>query len=327
MRAIISGVGFSVPERVVTNFDLEKLVDTSDEWIRTRSGIVERRFADENTASSDIATKAAKQAIEMAGISPEDIDMIVVGTVTPDMFFPSTACIVQANIGAKNAAAFDFSAGCTGFIYGLTIAQQFIENGKMKHILVIGVETLSKIMDMTDRNTCVLFGDGGGASVVSAYDGKDDRGIISSYIKADGTLGELLMMPAGGSRIPASKESLEKRLHYIKMEGNEVFKNAVRCMNESAVKAIEMAGISRDDVSLLIAHQANLRIIRGVQKRVGLPDEKVYINLDRYGNTSAGTIPICLAEAYQKGKIKEGDYILLVAFGAGFTWGSVVLKW
>jgi len=326
LRAYIKGIGYHVPDNVITNFDLEKIVDTSNEWIIERTGISERRFAKEGEASSDLATEASKKAIEMAGVSPEEIELILLATVTPDMFFPSTACLVQANLGAKNASAFDFAAGCTGFIYGLEIAQQFIENGKLKNILVIGVETLSRIMDMTDRNTCVLFGDGAGAAVVSAYEGTD-KGILSSYMKSDGSLGDLLKMPAGGSRIPATVESVKARLHYIKMEGNEVFKNAVRSMNEAAGKALEMAGIQCEEITLLIPHQANLRIIQAVQKRVKVPDEKVYINLDRFGNTSAGSIPIALAEAYEKGLVKEGDYILLVAFGAGFTWGSILLKW
>ncbi|MGQ9706600.1 MAG: beta-ketoacyl-ACP synthase III [bacterium] len=326
LRAYIKGIGYHVPDNVITNFDLERMVDTSNEWIIERTGIIERRFASENEASSDLATVASKKAMEMAGVSPEDIELILLATVTPDMFFPSTACIVQANIGAKNAGAFDFLAGCTGFVYGLEIAQQFIENGKMKNILVIGVETLSRIMDMSDRNTCVLFGDGAGAAVVSAHE-SDDKGILSSYIKSDGSLGDLLKMPAGGSRIPASIESVKARLHYIKMEGNEVFKNAVRGMNDAATKALEMTGMKGEMISLLIPHQANIRIIQAVQKRVGIPDERVYVNLDRFGNTSSGSIPIALGEAYERGLVKEGDYILLVAFGAGFTWGSVLLKW
>jgi 3-oxoacyl-[acyl-carrier-protein] synthase-3 len=327
-KAIISGTGFSVPDNVVTNKDLEEIVETSDEWITERTGIKERRFVSEGETSSTLATDASLMAIDNAGIKPEDIDLILLGTVTPDMFFPATACLVQANIGAKNAAGFDFEAGCTGFLYGLSVAQQFIENGKYKHILVIGVETLSNIMDMTDRSTCVLFGDGAGATVVSASDVHPSKHIIKqTYMKSDGTLGNLLEMPAGGSRIPASVESVENRLHYIKMEGNEVFKNAVRAMKDAAEKMLEYEGIKPEDVDFLIPHQANTRIIKGVQKRLKLTDDQVYINIHRYGNTSAGSIPIALAEAVEKNLIKEGDNIVMVAFGAGFTWGSALVRW
>uniref|UniRef100_A0A7C4XLC2 Beta-ketoacyl-[acyl-carrier-protein] synthase III n=1 Tax=candidate division WOR-3 bacterium TaxID=2052148 RepID=A0A7C4XLC2_UNCW3 len=325
MNSYIAGMGICVPERVLTNFDLEKIVETSDEWIRTRSGIRERHIADENTATSDISIVAAKRAMEDAGIKPEDIDAVILGTATPDMLFPSTACIVQAKIGANKAMAFDISAGCSGFLYGLGIADSMIKNG-FDNILVIGAETLSKVMDFTDRATCVLFGDGAGAAVIKRSD-SDKRGILASYFRADGADWKLLHQPAGGSRIPASKESVEKRLHYIKMEGNEVFKLAVRAMIESAQETLKRAKLSSSEVSLLIPHQANIRIIEATAKRLNIPMERVYVNLDRYGNTSAASIPIAIYEALNEGRIKSGDYILLVAFGAGFTWAGVLLRW
>lgn len=328
IKAVISGTGFSVPDKVVTNKDLEKIVDTSDQWITERTGIKERRFAGDDITSSTLATDASEQAIGMAGVDPLDIDLILLATVTPDMFFPSTACLVQADIGAEKAAAFDFSAGCSGYLYGLSIAQQYITNGTYEHILVIGVETLSKIMDMTDRSTCVLFGDGAGASLVSSSEVHDsEHTLLATYMMSDGRLGHLLEMPAGGSRIPASVESVEKRLHYIKMEGNEVFKNAVRAMRDASEMMLELGGITPEDVDFLIPHQANTRIIKGVQKRLKLSDDQVYINIHKYGNTSAGSIPIALAEAVEGGMLKEGDDVVMVAFGAGFTWASALLRW
>uniref|UniRef100_A0A7V3VTP3 Beta-ketoacyl-[acyl-carrier-protein] synthase III n=1 Tax=candidate division WOR-3 bacterium TaxID=2052148 RepID=A0A7V3VTP3_UNCW3 len=324
MRAYIAGLGTYVPEKVLTNFDLEKIVDTSDEWIRTRSGIRERHIADENTATSDLAIIAAKRAMVSAGIKPEEIGAIILGTATPDMLFPSTACIVQSQIGARQIMSFDISAGCSGFLYGLGIAESMIKNG-YDNILVIGAETLSKVMDFTDRSTCVLFGDGAGAAVVKKSN-NPDRGIIASYFASDGSDWKLLHQPAGGSRIPASEESVRKRLHYIKMEGNEVFKLAVRAMIESAIKTLEQANVSSKDIALLIPHQANIRIIEATAKRLDIPMDRVFVNLDKYGNTSAASIPIALAEALEQGKIKSGDYVLMVAFGAGFTWGGVLVR-
>ncbi|MCX7994682.1 MAG: ketoacyl-ACP synthase III [candidate division WOR-3 bacterium] len=324
MKAYIAGIGIYVPEKVLTNFDLEKIVETSDEWIRTRTGIRERRIVDENTATSDLAVIAAKRAIEDAGVKPGAIDAIILGTATPDMLFPSTACIVQSKIGARKVMAFDISAGCSGFLYGLGIADAMIKNG-YDNILVIGAEALSKVMDFTDRATCVLFGDGAGAAVVKKNN-DDESGIISSYFASDGSDWKLLHQPAGGSRIPASEESVKKRLHYIKMEGNEVFKLAVRAMIESAIETLKKANLSPKDIALLIPHQANIRIIEATAKRLDIPMEKVYVNLDRYGNTSAASIPIALAEARAEGRIKKGDYVLMVAFGAGFTWGGLLMR-
>ncbi len=323
---LIAGTGHCVPEKILTNADLEKIVDTTDEWITTRTGIKERHIADENTASSDLAIQAAKQAIEMAGISPLDIDKIILGTITPDMFFPSTACIVQAQIGAKNAMVMDISAACSGFLYGIDLAYSQIALGRNDVILVIGVEILTKITDFTDRNTCVLFGDGAGAVILMPSD-NDDEGILATYGKSDGTLGELLYMPAGGSRMPATIETVEKRLHYLKMAGRDVFKYAVKAMSDAALKALEKAGVSGEEVDLLISHQANIRIIESTAKRAKIPMEKVFINIHKYGNTSSASIPIALNEAVRSGRIKKGDLVLLVAFGGGFTWGSALIRW
>jgi len=321
----IVGTGCCLPDRIMTNQELEKLVDTNDEWIRSRSGICERRVSDENTATSDLATVAAQRALENAGLKPEDIDLIMVATVTPDMAFPSTACIVQKNIGAINAAAFDLEAACSGFLYGLTIADSFIKTGAYKNVLVIGAETLTKIADYTDRNTCVLFGDGAGAAVVSEV--SEEYGILSTYIGADGRGGHLLTQPAGGSRIPASVESVENRLHYIKMDGSEVFKFAVRIMGEAAEKALEKCGLNKEAIDYLIPHQANIRIIESAVKRLKISNEKVYINVDKYGNMSAASVAIALDEANRNGNLKDGDIVVLVGFGGGLTWGSAVLKW
>ncbi|ADD02545.1 3-oxoacyl-(acyl-carrier-protein) synthase III [Thermoanaerobacter italicus Ab9] len=321
----ILGTGSYVPEKVLTNSDLEKMVDTSDEWITTRTGIKERRIADPSQAASDLGIEAARKALEDAKIAPSEIDMIIVATVTPDMNFPSTACIIQANLGASNAAAFDISVGCSGFIYGLAIAQQFVETGMYNKILVIGAETLSKITNWKDRNTCVLFGDGAGAAVVGRVE--SGYGILSTYLGADGTGGKHLYIPAGGSRMPASEETVKKNLHTIFMEGQEVFKFAVKVMDSATIEALNRCGLKPEDIDMLIPHQANTRIIEAARKRLKLSDDKVYINLDKYGNTSAASVAIALDEAYRKGLIKKGDIILTVAFGAGLTWGSSVIKW
>lgn len=323
--AEIIGTGSAAPERVLTNLDLEKMVETSDEWIRTRTGIRERRVADENTATSDLAAQAARRALEDTNLGIADLDMIMVATVTPDTNFPSTACLVQDKIGAKRAAVLDIGAACSGFIYGLSLARSLIDMGEYSTILVIGAETLTKITDWQDRNTCVLFGDGAGAAILQA--GDKNRGILATHLGGDGSLGSLLILPAGGSRLPASHQTVDEKLHYIKMAGNEVFKSAVRAMGDSAVSVLEKVGLSSQDVDLLITHQANLRIIQATAKRIHLPMERVYVNLDRYGNTSAASIPIALDEACRRGLIKEGDTSLLVAFGAGFTWGSAVIRW
>jgi 3-oxoacyl-[acyl-carrier-protein] synthase-3 len=324
-RATFLGLGKYAPERVLTNFDLEKMVDTSDEWIVERTGVRERRIASDDQAASDLAIPAARKALEAAGVSPEQLDLILLGTVTPDYFFPSTACVVQNKIGAKNAAALDTSVGCSAFIYDCNIASQFIENGRYAYILIIGVETLSKLTDFTDRNTCVLFGDGAGAAVLGPSQG--DGGILSTYMKADGSLGYLLEMPGGGSRQPPTHESLDAKMHYIKMAGREVFKHAVRSMVEAGQYVLDDAGFAGEDVDLLIPHQANWRIMSVVADKLKIPHEKVFVNLDRYGNTSAASIPIALAEAMEHGRLKAGDLILNVAFGAGFTWAANLVRW
>lgn len=324
MNAYIAGIGSYVPDKVLTNFDLEKIIETSDEWIRTRSGIRERRVSKDNEPTSDLAANAAKRALESAKIKVDEVEAIIVATATPDMLFPSTACLVQHKIGARRIISFDISAGCTGWLYALTIVESFIKNG-YDNILVIGAEELTKITDYTDRSTCVLFGDAAGAALVKRTDEK--KGILSTYYSADGSYGHLLQQPAGGSRIPASHESIESKLHYLKMEGNEVFKVAVRAMYESAIETLKKVNISSEQVDFLIPHQANIRIIEATAKRLKIPMDKVGINLDKYGNTSAASIPVGLDQAAKAGRIKKGDLILLVAFGAGFTWGGVLVKW
>lgn len=324
MKPGIIGLGSYVPERVLTNQDLEKMVETSDEWIRERTGISFRRIADEDMATSDLAAKAAREAIEMAGVKPEDLDLIIGATVTPDMMFPSTACIVQHEIKATRAAAFDLSAGCTGFIYALTVAAQFVASGMYRNVLVFGAEILSKIVDWQDRNTCVLFGDGAGAAVVSAV---ESGGILESILGADGGGKDLLFIPAGGSKEPASFDTIKERKHFIKMNGNEVFKFAVKIMEESTRKVLEKANLTPQDVDLVVPHQANVRIIEAATRRLNISKEKVMVNIDRYGNMSAASIPVALYEAYKARKIKKGDKVVLVGFGAGLTWGANLIEW
>lgn len=325
LKARILGTGRSLPEKVLTNADLEKIVDTSDEWITTRTGIKERRIAREDEALSDFAIVAAKNALDMAGIKPEEIDLVLVATVTADMLFPSTGCIVQHKIGATNAAAFDFQAGCTGFIYGLSIANQFIKSGAAKKILLIGGEVLSKITDFQDRTTCVIFGDGCGAVILSAENG--EKGILSTSIHSDGSMADFIEMPAGGSRIPASINSVQQRLHFIKMKGNETFKVAVRRIESACRESLEKANLLPENVRWFIPHQANVRIINAVAERLGWPPETLYMNIERVGNTSAGSIPIALDEVVRDGKLKEDDILLFSAFGSGLTWGSAVVRW
>lgn len=321
----IIGTGKYVPERVLTNQDMEKMVDTNDEWIVTRTGIRERRMASPEQASSDLAYEAALQALKNAGITAEQLDLIVVATVTPDMAFPSTACILQEKLGAKKAAAFDLSAACTGFIYGLANASNFIATGTYKYALVVGAECLSRITDYTDRNTCILFGDGAGAAVLGVV--PEGRGFQSFELGADGTGGQLLKVPAGGSRYPASPQSLEGKQHFIFMAGSEVFKFAVRVMGSAAEEALRKAGMDKSEIDLLVPHQANIRIIQSALNRLELSQEKCMINLDKYGNVSAASIPIALAEAVEAGKVEEGSRLLLVGFGGGLTWGASVLVW
>lgn len=323
-RAGIIGIGSYVPDRVLSNYDLERMVDTSDEWITTRTGISNRRIAADGASSSDLGVEAAKTALQSAGLSPANVDLIIVASASPDMIFPSTACIIQNKLGALNAAAFDLQAGCTGFVYALTCAVQFVENGLYKNVLVVGTEVLSKIIDWEDRNTCVLFGDGAGAAVVSEV---EQGGVISSVLGADGGGAELLALPAGGSREPASLESVNNRRHYIKMNGNEVFKFAVRILEDATRKVVEKANLTLADVDYIIPHQANIRIIDAAVKRLKFPMEQVVVNLDKYGNMSSASIPVALDEAYRNRKIKKGHKLVLVGFGAGLTWGANLLEW
>ena len=321
----IVGTGFYVPEKVLTNFELEKMVDTTDEWILTRTGIKERRIASEEQATSDLAAAASRQALSNAKILPQEIDLIIVATLSPDMLFPATACLVQKNIGATKAAAFDIEAACSGFIYGLSIAQQYIQNGIYKTTLVIGAETFSRILDWQDRNTCVLLGDGAGAIVLKEVE--NGKGILSVHLGADGTGADLLKQPAGGSRLPASHETVKQRLHYLKMNGREVYKFAAKSMVETVTNGLSKIGLSPKDIDLLIPHQANIRILECVAKKLNLPMEKVFINIDRYGNTSAASIPIALSEAVEQKRIKKDDIVALVSFGSGLTWGASIIKW
>ena len=325
MSTRITGTGSSLPEGILTNKDLEKLVDTSDEWIVSRTGIRERRIAGEGEYTSTFAVRAARQALEMAGIAPEELDLIIVATITGDYPWPATACIVQAEIGASKAVAFDISAACSGFVYGVATADRFMRAGTARKALVIGAEVLTRIMDWTDRNTCLLFGDGAGAVVIEA--GDEEPGIYEGIIRSDGNYAELLYQPGGGSRNPASQRTLVDRMHSLNMHGNEVFKLAVRAMEEAAVEVLELNGLDPADLAMLIPHQANKRIIDAIAKRLKLPEEKVYMNLDRYGNTSAASIPIALDEANRNGSIKKGDLVLFVAFGGGLTWGALPVRW
>ncbi|MFC1621168.1 beta-ketoacyl-ACP synthase III [Candidatus Omnitrophota bacterium] len=323
-EAGILGLGYYLPPKKLTNKDLEKMVDTSDEWIVTRTGIKERRIAPKEFAASDLGVEASKVAIENAGLKPEDIDLIITATITPDMAFPATACIIQDKIGAKNAAAFDMNAACSGFVFGIVMAQQFVNTGMYNHILVVGTEKLTSIVDWTDRSTCVLFGDGAGACVIGK---SEDRRIVSSFLGADGSGGHLLSMPAGGSRLPATKNTVGEKLHFLKMEGNEVFKIAVRIMVKAADKAIKKVGLQPSDINLFIPHQANIRILMAVAKRLGVHEEKIFLNIEKYGNMSAASTAVALAEVSEQGKLKKGDNAVLVAFGGGLTYGAVVIKW
>ncbi|OGE24551.1 MAG: 3-oxoacyl-ACP synthase [Candidatus Dadabacteria bacterium RIFCSPHIGHO2_12_FULL_53_21] len=318
------GTGSYAPDRILTNLELEKLVDTSDEWIQSRTGIRERRIADPDVATSDIAYEASLKALESSGVDARDLDGIIVGTVTPDYLFPSTACILQSRLGAKKAFAFDILAGCSGFLYALQAGKGIIGSGDAQKILIIGAETLSKITDFQDRSTCILFGDGAGAAVISA---SETPGILSTCLGANGDEWELLYMPGGGSRIPPSEESIKNRSHFLKMKGKEVFKEAVKALESSSLEAIKRADITPEEIDLFIPHQANYRILEAVRKRVGLPEEKVFSNLDRYGNTSSASVPLALDEAVRSGRVKEGDTILISVFGAGFTWGAAVVRW
>ncbi len=324
-RATITGTGSAVPDRILTNLDLEKMVDTSDEWVVTRTGIKERHIAVEGEFTSMFATLAAERALQMAGVRADELDLIIVATVTPDFPFPSTACIVQQNLKATKAAAFDISAACSGFLFGLSLADKAIRSGSATKVLVIGTEVLSRIVDWTDRNTCCLFGDGAGAAIVEA--GNEAGGILSTHIHSDGSYWELLYQPGCGNRNPATQKTLDDRLVYISMQGNEVFKLAVRAMEEVAHEALDANNLTVADLDLFIPHQANRRIIDAIGKRLGLESGKVFINLERYGNTSSASIPIALDEANRSGRIKNGDLVMFDAFGGGLTWGAVLLRW
>jgi 3-oxoacyl-[acyl-carrier-protein] synthase-3 len=321
----IASVGSYVPERVLTNADLERMVDTSDEWITTRTGIKERRLAADNEFTSDLAAKAALRAMQRGGITPDEIDLIIVATITPDMLFPSTACLVQQKIGALRAAAFDIEAACSGFIYALEVGQQFVMSRTHNTVLVIGAEKLSTIVNWKDRNTCVLFGDGAGAAILQHRSG--GHGLLTACMGADGSQAELLCMPGGGSRCPASVESLEAGLHFLRMDGKETFKNAVTAMQTAAQEALRRCGIDISRIKCFIPHQANRRIIDVVVERLGVKPEQVFTNLDKYGNTSAASVAIALDEAVQAGRVQRGDLVLLVVFGAGLTWGAAVIEW
>jgi 3-oxoacyl-[acyl-carrier-protein] synthase-3 len=323
--AIITGTGRSVPDRILTNKDLEKIVDTSDEWIRTRTGIHERRIAAEGEGVSVYAGEAGRQAIEAAGVAPEQIDLVILATVTPDMPIPATSCLLQHQLGCVNATAFDMQAGCSGFIYAQSVAKQFLLTGRSNHVLVIGAELLSKFLDWSDRATCVIFADGAGAVVMSA--GESPRGVLASAMHTDGAMTDFICMPGGGAKNPPSTETLAQGLHFIRMRGNETFKMAVRSLEDVCREVLDAAALTPDDVDWFIPHQANRRIIDAVGSRLGIGDDRCYVNIERYGNTSAASIPIALDEAVRDGKIKSGDVVLMAAFGAGLTWAGSVVRW
>lgn len=325
MRVHIKGVGYSLPTRILNNQDLEQMVDTTEQWIIERTGILERRIAEPGTATSDYCYEASCMALERAGIEPEELDLIIVGTTTPDMLFPSTACLIQERLQAWQAAAFDMEAGCTGFVYATVVAQHFLLSPAYKHILVVGSDLCSRVTDYTDRSTCIIFGDGAGAAVLAK--GSENHGILSSYLGADGRGGKHLRMPAGGSAMPASNETVQQKLHYIKMNGQEIFKFATVTMEQVANRLLAEAGLGYGDVDVFVPHQANLRIIKAAMRRMNIPAEKTLINIQKYGNMSAACIPVALAEAEVEGKLKAGDTVLMVAFGAGLTCGGILMRW
>lgn len=321
----IRSMGIYLPEKVLTNLDLEKMVETSDEWITTRTGIKERRIAAGEQVTSDLGVAAARQALDRAGLQPEDIDLILVATNSPDTLFPSTACWIQKKLGTKEMPAFDLQAGCTGVLYGLIVAEGLILSGVCRRVLLIGVDILSKITNWEDRTTCVLFGDGAGAFILE--ESEDDSGLLSHFWGADGSLGELLILPGGGTLHPASEQTVKEKMHYIRMKGNDVFKHAVKRMGESIMEALKSAGLDKHQVDFLIPHQANLRIIDAIGERLDLDPEKVVVNVDRYGNMSVATIPVALYELQEEGKLQPGKIVAMVAFGAGFTWASAIYRW
>ncbi len=326
-RAKIIATGSFLPEKVLTNFDLEKMVDTNDEWIRTRTGIVERRISKDDEPSSVLAARALEDALQSINMDKSELDFVIIATVTPDTMFPSTACWVQKHMDMPEIPALDISAACSGFMYGVSMARSFIESGMYKTIAVIAVEELTKITNWEDRGTCVLFGDGAGAAIIQQTDDDDESGILSTYLGADGRQGKLLIKEAEGTLNPATHETIDKGMHFIKMEGQETFKNAVRVMKSSSVEAVKLAGITEEDLDLVIPHQANIRIIDALAKRLKVDYSKVMITIDKYANTSAATIPIALNEANRAGRLKKGDNVLMVAFGGGLTWGATVVRW
>jgi len=324
-RAVIRGTGSSLPAGLLTNADLERMVDTSNDWIISRTGIHERRIAGVDEPMSKFATLAAREALKASGIAAADLDLLICASVTPDMPIPATACIIQDQLEATNAAAFDLAAGCSGFLYGLSVAERFLASPQYRHVLLIGAEVLSKYVDWTDRTTCVLFGDGAGAVVLAA--GEPPYGVLASALCADGSLADYIQVPAGGTREPASEKTIAERRHFIKMKGNETFKMAVRSMEETSRNVLQMAGLTTRDIDLFIPHQANRRIIDAVGSRLGLREDQVYVNIERVGNTAAASIPVALDEAVRQGRLKAGDVVLFTAFGTGLTWGATAVRW
>jgi len=326
-KAEVAGTGMHVPKKVLTNFDLEKTLDTSDEWIRTRTGIRERRIAGEGESSSTLAAQAGNQALNSAGVAPEEVDLIIVCTSTPDILFPSTACFVQKEIGAVNAAAYDISAVCSGFVFGLSIAEQYLKSGRYRYVLVIGSETNSRIVDWTDRSTCILFGDGAGAALLKRTESDGSGGLLSSHIYSDGGKSDLIIVPGGIGKTGVSCKSVEAGDYFIKMLGNATFKVAVKRMVEVSQEALEFNGFTHKDVDLVVPHQANRRIMDAVTKKLGIPADRIFINIDKYGNTSAASIPIALHEAWSEERIAPGNLVLLPVIGAGLTWGAALIRW
>ncbi|MBI2942609.1 MAG: ketoacyl-ACP synthase III [Candidatus Wallbacteria bacterium] len=324
-RAVVAGIGSYVPEKVLTNQDLERVVDTSEEWIVTRTGIHERHILEDHLTTSDMAVEAASRALRHAGCPASEVDLVLLATVTGDYVFPSTACVVQEKLGLTNAGAFDIGSSCSGFIAALSTGSAFVQSGTFKNVLVIGADAISRLVDWKDRNTCVIFGDG--AAAVLLRPGFGDRGILSCYLKSDGGGCKYLYQPAGGAKMPPSLDSITNRLHYIRMDGRETFKQAARSMTQAAFEALKMAGLETTDVDLMVPHQANIRIIQAAVQRMGLSMDQVAVNIDRYGNTVAASIGLALDEAQQNGRVTAGDNILMVGFGAGLTWGGIVLRW
>jgi 3-oxoacyl-[acyl-carrier-protein] synthase-3 len=326
IRAKISALGTYVPPRLLTNADLERMVDTNNEWIMTRVGVRERHIAEKGVASSDLAVEASRKALAQRGMEPSQIEAIVLGTVTPDMFFPSTACVVQYKLGAKGAWGFDLSAACSAFLYSLQVGAQFIASGAHKRVLAIGADVMSSIIDYTDRATCVIFGDGAGAAILEPAE-SDSEGLIDFIHEVDGSGGQFLYMPGGGSLHPTSKETIEKKMHFVHQDGQQVFKFAVRKQTELCLRLLDRNGLKGSDIDVFIPHQANLRIINATAERLGLRPESVIVNIDRYGNTTAGTIPLAMSTAIEEGKLKKGSLVLLASVGAGFTVGATLLRW